>query len=214
MAEEYFDLRIKYEIIPGETREERKRRLDRERGRKYRERKEQEVKERKAKWYQEHKEEIKEKASSLEFKEKVNTQRKERYNSNKEYYRKKQKEYYEKNKEKILENKRRYNEENKDKVLAWKKSEYEKNKEDYIFRANKRKYRKYNATPSWLSEGDWLQIEDIYSRARELSASSNENYDVDHIIPIQGKNVCGLHVPWNLQILERKQNRQKSNKQS
>lgn len=214
MTEEFVDLRIKHEIIPGETREERKRRLDRERGRKYRERKELEVKERKAKWYLDNKNDIKEKYSSSEFKEKVNIQRKERYNSNKEYYRQKQKEYYEKNKEKILENKRKYQEENKDKVLAWKKTEYEKNKEDYIFRANKRKYRKYNATPDWLSEEDWKKIEDIYSKARSLSSSSDDNYDVDHIVPIQGKNVCGLHVPWNLQILERKLNRQKYNKQS
>lgn len=205
------DLRIKHDFIENETKEERKKRLDRERGRKYRERKEQEVKDRKAQWYREHKEEIKEKTTSPEYRSKVNAQSKERYNSNKNHYRKKQREYYEKNKEKILENKRKYNEENKDKVLAWKKAEYEKNKKDYIHRANIRKYRKYNATPSWLTEEHWKEIEEIYNLSREMSTTGETRYDVDHIIPIQGKLVCGLHVPWNLQILERKQNRIKSN---
>lgn len=205
------DLRFKYEILENETKEERKKRLNRERAREYRERKEQEVKERKSKWYQEHKEEIKEKISSSEYKEKVNTGRKERYNSNKEHYRQKQKEYYDRNREKILENKRKYQEENKDKVLAWKKAEYEKNKKDYIHRANVRKYRKYNATPNWLTEEHWKEIEEIYNLSREMSTTGETRYDVDHIIPIQGKLVCGLHVPWNLQILERKQNRIKSN---
>jgi 5-methylcytosine-specific restriction endonuclease McrA len=38
------------------------------------------------------------------------------------------------------------------------------------------------------------------------------NVEVDHIIPISHKDVCGLHVPWNLSIIPTKDNRVKTNK--
>lgn len=65
------------------------------------------------------------------------------------------------------------------------------------------------ATPFWA---DKQLIEDIYKKAAFISMTTKIAHHVDHIIPIQGKNVSGLHVPYNLQILTASQNCSKQNK--
>jgi len=62
----------------------------------------------------------------------------------------------------------------------------------------------YWATPPWLTDEHIEQMRQIY-----LSASKMDH--VDHIVPLKGQLVCGLHVPWNLQIIPAKHNLQKSN---
>lgn len=54
-------------------------------------------------------------------------------------------------------------------------------------------------------------LSDFYWLAKDLERVSGEKYHVDHIIPLAGKDVCGLHVPWNLQILPSDLNLSKSN---
>ena len=67
------------------------------------------------------------------------------------------------------------------------------------------------ATPLWLSKLQKEKIVLFYEQARDCFLVSGEEYAVDHIVPIRGKNVCGLHVPWNLQVLPSDINRRKSN---
>lgn len=76
------------------------------------------------------------------------------------------------------------------------------------------KYRasKLKATPKWLTQFDLDYIKMLYIQAKELEKLDGIKYHVDHIIPLQGENVCGLHVPWNLQIIEATENLIKSNK--
>jgi 5-methylcytosine-specific restriction endonuclease McrA len=66
--------------------------------------------------------------------------------------------------------------------------------------------------PSWLTLEDLKQIEEIYLKAKNMSKQTGLEYHVDHIIPLNGKNVSGLHVPSNLQILLASDNLSKSNK--
>lgn len=73
------------------------------------------------------------------------------------------------------------------------------------------KSAKVGATPVWLSDEHKQTIVGFYDLARDCSVVTGEQYQVDHIIPIRGKNVCGLHVPWNLQVLPASINRRKSN---
>jgi hypothetical protein len=80
---------------------------------------------------------------------------------------------------------------------------------------NKDKKRSYDASrkavllraqPAWLSDKQKADILHFYSQAWQLGL------EVDHIVPLRSKNVCGLHVPWNLQLLSRSANASKNNK--
>ena len=76
----------------------------------------------------------------------------------------------------------------------------------------KRKLLKKKATPFWLTKEHILEMQEIYKDAQDLLWLNEEGLHVDHIVPLQGKTVCGLHVPWNLQILTSSKNIRKSNK--
>lgn len=62
------------------------------------------------------------------------------------------------------------------------------------------------ATPVWLTPQHRQAIRDAYERARLLTEATGELHVVDHIVPKCGKTVCGLHVPWNLQVMHWRQN--------
>jgi hypothetical protein len=76
----------------------------------------------------------------------------------------------------------------------------------------KRRSKLKHAIPPWLTPQHIEEIKSFYKLAKELQWLSEEPLHVDHIVPLQGKNVCGLHVPWNLQILPRKENMRKGNR--
>jgi len=63
-----------------------------------------------------------------------------------------------------------------------------------------------------LTEQHKNEIAEVYAQAVEQEKRTGVKHHVDHIVPLQGENVCGLHVPWNLQVLTATQNRSKGNR--
>jgi 5-methylcytosine-specific restriction endonuclease McrA len=79
----------------------------------------------------------------------------------------------------------------------------------HIARVSARQKRVKQATPKWA---ELNVIKEIYIRAQRLSKETGIPHEVDHVIPLQGKLVSGLHVPANLQILTESENTSKNNK--
>jgi hypothetical protein len=155
------------------------------------------------------------------------------YEAKKEEKRAKQAIYRQSHRKELAEGSAKYYKENKEMCLAkaaeyrktldpekqaeYRKKYYAANKERQAelglawARANKGKVNSYvakyraaklNATPPWA---DLEAIKRFYENCPH-------GYEVDHIIPLQGETVCGLHVLENLQYLTARENRRKSNK--
>lgn len=78
--------------------------------------------------------------------------------------------------------------------------------------AAKRRAIKALATPAWLTDKNWEEMELFYIEAAELTEATGVRHEVDHIIPLQGKTVCGFHCPENLRVITMSENRRKNNK--
>jgi 5-methylcytosine-specific restriction endonuclease McrA len=117
--------------------------------------------------------------------------------------------YYEKNREAVIARAAARPAEEKRRA----RSDYKDRNVDVV-RADTtvRKRRHREATPAWLLKPERLQMRELYVQARKLTAVTGERYVVDHIVPLRGESVCGLHVPWNLRVITQDENLKKSNK--
>lgn len=143
------------------------------------------------------------------------------------------------NPEKVNEKNRRWYQENPERVKAikkkldpervrrYKQAWVERNWEQHVEatkrwrKANPDKVReltmrriadKLRRTPRWLTEDHRAEIQAKYELAAKLSSRIGIQYHVDHIYPLRGKLVSGLHVPWNLRVITAKENVRKHNK--
>lgn len=104
----------------------------------------------------------------------------------------------------------------------WRKNNKEEQKR--LVDAHRQKYPyKYNAAsaksnakirggvPPWLSATHLAQIEWFYQAAVMMTETTGIKYEVDHIHPLNGKGFNGLHVPWNLRVIKRINNKRKGN---
>jgi len=117
-----------------------------------------------------------------------------------EYHKEYNKQHYLENKQKYSERNKKNYEENKEKIKIRHRKHYNSNKKMYLAKDNKRRAAKLNAT----LDGYDTEIKEIYKNCPD-------GYHVDHIYPLINDNVCGLHVPWNLQYLPEDDNLKKSN---
>ena len=76
----------------------------------------------------------------------------------------------------------------------------------------KRMAAKKQRTPSWLNQAHFAEIEGTYHFAKVMEMITGRKYHVDHIEPLQGRDVSGMHVPWNLQVILAQENFRKGNK--
>lgn len=75
--------------------------------------------------------------------------------------------------------------------------------------ASNRRAAQIMATPWWV---DSKELRPVYAEALERTLQTGIAHDVDHVVPLRGKTVCGLHVAWNLRVITRTENLKKNNR--
>ena len=125
--------------------------------------------------------------------------------------REKQKLWAKQNPEKKAVKDKKYQVQNLEKFNARTKKWRDANSGKERARVVRRRAAKANRTLPWLNAGHNFEIECVYKYCAALR-SIGLDYHVDHIIPLRGDYVSGLHVPWNLQVLTAKHNLTKSNR--
>lgn len=144
-------------------------------------------------------------------KERYLKKNKERYQRNIEERRREGRERYKNNKEAFYQTHKRWRLKNKDRANEFNREWKKQNKGKVLAYIKLRKLEKIKRTPPWLSKEDIKQITLLYKEASRLTSETGVSHHVDHIIPLRGKMVSGLHVPSNLQILRADENMSKGN---
>ena len=92
------------------------------------------------------------------------------------------------------------------------KQHQQDNKAYWNAKNSKHRADKILRTPEWLDEEQLWIIQEFYELAQLRTEATGVLHHVDHIIPLNGQDVSGLHVPMNLQVIPWYTNLSKSNK--
>jgi hypothetical protein len=118
--------------------------------------------------------------------------------------------YKRKNEEANPERRRRYYQENREERIAYVKAHTERNSAMVLI---KRRIWAGEVNPAaiplWLTDEQRDAMQWFYDEARRLTKETGVRHVVDHISRLNGAHSCGLHVPWNLQVLTDSDNKRK-----
>lgn len=110
--------------------------------------------------------------------------------------------------------------ENREHRAAWRKANAEalaqsfklwaaNNRDRMLAKSARRRAALLERTPVWVNHDDFLPV---YAQREAMSRATGIEHHVDHIVPLRGELVSGLHVPWNLQVIPAAANKSKKNK--
>lgn len=118
------------------------------------------------------------------------------------------KKWHEKNAAQQVEYRKQYREDNQNYFKQYNIV----NKHKVNAKTRKRQASQLQRTPKWLTVNDLWMMEEAYELAILRKQLFGFSWEVDHVIPLQGKLVSGLHTPYNLQVISRTENRSKNNR--
>lgn len=104
------------------------------------------------------------------------------------------------------EKQKKYYAENKQERVAYQKAWNAKNPE---YHHTRKAVRRAQCGKWPFTDKELENIRGLYRLAKTYRLITGEPWEVDHIVPLKGDGVCGLHVPWNLQVVPKAYNQKK-----